>query len=75
MKKDEQPYKENTIKITKRLIKDLIFVINDIYENLDSDSEPTQINAALHANAILECVNQYPDKVKELFEKLEKRYE
>lgn len=75
MTRQDTMTREETIKLTKRLINDLQFVLNDIHKNLESDSEVTQINAVLHANAILECVNNYPEKVKEIFEKLEKKYE
>lgn len=70
MNEYEANYRKKTIEITKKLLNELRFVLDDINEKLDSGSESKQAHAVIHANALFECLKQYEKNFKKSFEQL-----
>lgn len=70
---NEDKAKALSIKNAKSFLEELRFVIDDIEERIDSPEVQMQINGVIHAGAISECLKQYPDHVKAIFENLEKQ--
>jgi hypothetical protein len=72
MIKNDLEAKEGTIHKAKQFINELQRVLADIEESLLSDNETKSILAVIQANAIMRCLEDYPSKTQEIFERLKK---